>query len=292
MTTDTSNPLSALSGAIAARIAAAATHAVAVRAADGTAISGLLWQDGLVVTAAERLEREDGLEVTLPEGRTLPATLAGRDDATDVALLRLEAAAPALPAFAEPRVGEIVLALGRGEDGPIAALGLAALAGGPWRSMRGGRIERRLRLDLRLDPAAEGGPVVDAEGRLIGMAVQGPRGRTLAIPASTIARVLAPLAERGRIARGYLGAALQPVQGPGGPALIVVGVEAGGPAAAAGLLLGDLVTAWDGTPLRSVREVMARLDPDSVGREVALGLWRAGAACEARVVLGERPAAG
>ncbi len=288
------SPLGALSDQLAALAAAGAARAVSVQGREGRGFSGILWQDGLVVTAAEPLERDDDISVTLPDGRRVPAVLAGRDVGTDVALLKLETGPVAPLVLAPPEslaLGRIALAVGRGEEGPIAAMGVAAFVGGAWRSMRGGSLERRLVFDLRLSALAEGGPLLDDAGRLIGMAVFGPRRRPLAIPAETIARVVEVLRVRGRVARGYLGLAMQPVRAGGTRGLIVLGVDPGSPAALAGVLLGDVLLAMDGQPLGGVREMLGRLDPESVGQAVALEVLRAGQAVRVALVVGERPAA-
>ncbi|WP_165943464.1 S1C family serine protease [Roseicella aquatilis] len=288
------DPLAAFSDRLAALAAEAAGRVVAVHGRDGRARSGLLWAEGLVVTAEEALEHDDDLTLTLPDGEVVPASLAGRDPGTDVALLKAATGAfaplPAAPPAAL-RTGHVALVVGRGEFGPAAAFGLAALVGGPWRSMRGGRVDRRIQLGLRLDPMAEGGAVLDHAGRLVGMAVPGPRRRTLAIPAETIARAVEQLRTRGRVARGYLGLAMQPVQLAEARGLIVVGVDPRSPAGQAGVLLGDVLVAWDGAPLGSVREMLARLDPDSVGTTVTLELIRAGQPHRVQVRIGERAAA-
>ena len=271
-----------------------AARAVAVHGRDGRARSGLLWAEGLVVTAEEALERDDELALTLPDGRQIPASLAGRDPGTDVALLRAETGPVDPLPLAPPgalAAGHLLLAVGRAEHGPLVAFGLAAQVGGPWRSMRGGRLERRIQLGLRLDPAAEGGAVLDHAGRLLGMAVPGPRRRALAIPAETIARSVEQLHSRGRIARGYLGLALQPVRTAALRGLIVVGADPLSPAGKAGILLGDVLTAWDDVPLASVREMLARLDPDSIGADVTLDLVRGGRPLRLAVRIGERAAA-
>ena len=291
---DLPSPLAAFSDQLAALAALGAARTVAVHGRDGRARSGLLWAEGLVVTAEEALERDDELALTLPDGRQVPATLAGRDPGTDVALLRAATGpVPPLP-LAPPAAlaaGHLLLAVGRAEHGPLVAFGLAAQVGGPWRSMRGGRLERRIQLGLRLDPAAEGGAVLDHAGRLLGMAVPGPRRRALAIPAETIARSVEQLRTRGRVARGYLGLALQPVRSEALRGLIVVGADPQSPAGKAGVLLGDVLVAWDGAPLASVREMLARLDPESVGADVALDLIRGGHPIRISVRIGERAAA-
>ena len=271
------DPFAAFSDRLAALTAEAAARVVAVHGRDGRARSGLLWAEGLVVTAEEALERDDELSLTLPDGRMVPATLAGRDPGTDVALLKAATGAFAPLPVAPPAAlatGHVVLAVGRGEYGPGAAFGIASLVGGPWRSMRGGRLDRRIQLGLRLDPSAEGGAVLDHAGRLVGMAVPGPRRRALAIPAETIARSVE-----------------QPVQLGEGRGLIVVGVDPRSPAGLAGVLLGDVLAAWDGAPLGSVRDMLARLDPDSVGTTVTLELVRAGLPHRVQVRIGERAAA-
>ncbi len=288
------NPLAALSDQLAALSAAGAARAVSVQGREGRGFSGILWQQGLVVTAAEPLERDDDISVILPDGRRVPATLAGRDAGTDVALLKLETGPLAPLELAPPdslALGRLALAVGRGEEGPIAAMGVAAFVGGAWRSMRGGALDRRLVFDLRLSALAEGGLLLDDQGRLIGMAVFGPRRRPLAIPAETIARVVEVLRLRGRVTRGYLGLAMQPVRAGGARGLIVLGVDPGSPAAQAGVLLGDVLLAMDGQPLGSVREMLGRLDPGSVGQALSLRLLRGGQPLDLALVVGERPSA-
>jgi S1-C subfamily serine protease len=298
----TPDPLAAVSDRLAAIAAAGAARTVAVHGRDGRARSGLIWADGLVVTAEEALERDDELAATLPDGRRVAASLAGRDPGTDVALLRVETgpADPLPPAPPEALApGQVAVAVGRAAHGALAAVGTVSLVGGPWRSMRGGRLERRIRLGLRLEAEGEGGPVLDHAGRLIGMAVPGPRRQVLAIPAETIARVAEALRTRGRVARGYMGLALQPVglprgtdaAGGGHRGLIVVGLDPDGPGARAGMLLGDVLTAWEGEPLASVRDMLARLDPESVGREVTLDMLRAGVPVRLKARIAERAAA-
>ena len=194
------------------------------------------------------------------------------------------------------RAGHVVLAVGSHQGAPLAALGMVAVAGGPWHSLRGGTIDSLIRLDLSLTSAAEGGALIDAQGRVAGMAVLGPRRRALAIPTATIDRAVDQLLAKGHVFRGYLGAGLQPVRlptgaQPGGRGILVVSTDPEGPAARAGLLVGDIVTAWDGKPVDRVREVMRALGPDSVGQTVDLGLLRGGAPAALKIVIGERAVA-
>jgi S1-C subfamily serine protease len=258
-------------------------------------ISGILWRPGVVVTAEESLDGDDNITVTLAGGQKVAATLAGRDPSTDVAALRIPAdGVPHLPATdAALHAGQLVLAVGSYDGAPSAGLGIVAFVGGPWQSSRGGAIDNFVRLDLGLSPSAEGGAVVDPHGGVVGMAVFGPRRRVLAIPAATIGRSLDQLLAKGHVSRGYLGAGLQPIRGrrrgeASAHGILVVSIDPQGPAARAGLVVGDIVTAWNGKPIDRVREIMRLLGPDSVGSTVELEVLRAGATTPVKVVVGER----
>jgi S1-C subfamily serine protease len=262
--------------------------------------SGIHWRPGVIVTAEEALERDENINLTLPGGRQVEASLAGRDPTTDVAVLRFQPGGlPAVtPADTQPRAGQVVLAVGSQEGGALAAFGIVAFAGGAWRSVRGGTIDSLIRLDLALSLAAEGGALVDLRGQLIGMTVLGPRRRALAIPSSTIDRAVDQLLARGHVYRGYLGASLQPVKhrhepnglqsADTGQGVLVVSLDPKGPSARAGMLVGDIVTAWNGKPINRVREVLQFLDVESLGSTVELGLIRGGAPTGLKVVIGER----
>jgi len=285
------NPLVAFSQHAAALVAAVAGATVSVRAGGRTRSSGIHWRSGVIVTAEEVLE-DDDIKVTLPDGREVPASLAGRDPSTDVAVLRFQPdglpVAPTADA-SSLRAGHVVIAVGSERGGPVASLGIVSHVGGAWHSLRGGTIDALLRLDLRLAPAAEGGALVDTQGRVLGMVVSGPRGRALAIPTATIDRAVDALLAKGYVGRGYLGAGLQPLRKGQGGGILVVSVDPQGPAARAGLLVGDIVTGWNAAPITRVREVIHRLGPDSVGSTVDLALSRGGAAAGLKIVIGERP---
>ncbi len=210
------DPFSALSAALAARVAGAAGCVVGLRVGGHRRRSGIIWQPDAVVASEQTLPDATEFELSLPGGATASAQLAGRDPATNVAVLRLAApVAAAVPAAAaDPRPGALALLLGGdGAGGATARLAMIHAVGPAWHSMAGGRIDALLRLDTRLG-ADEGGPVLDAEGRLLGMSTTGPRRRVLVIPAATIARVVGPLLAEGRVARGWLGVALAPVAVP------------------------------------------------------------------------------
>ena len=291
---DPENPLVAFSQHATALVAAVAGATVSVRAGGRTRLSGIHWRSGVIVTAEEVLEADEDIKVTLPDGREVPASLAGRDPSTDVAALRFQPdGLPVAPTadVGSLRAGHVVIAVASERGGPVASLGIVAHVGGAWHSMRGGTIDALLRLDLRLGAGAEGGALVDTQGRVLGMAVSGPRGRVLAIPTATIDRAVDALLAKGYVGRGYLGAGLQPLRAPKGQGegILVVSIDPQGPAARAGLLVGDIVTAWNAAPISRVREVIHRLGPDSVGSSVDLSLSRGGAPAALKVVIGERP---
>jgi len=291
MSGETNFDIAGFSAALSTLTANAAARVVEVKSARDR-VSGVIWRTGLVVTAHEGLSGDDDFSVVLPNGETVAATLIGRDPSTDVALLKAETGAFDSWAAADtPLAGSLAVAVGRGENGPIAAFGSVSEAGAAWRSVRGGLIDARLVLALRLSSRVEGGAVVAPDGRLIGLAVSGPRRRALAIPASTIERAVQTLGEKGYVARGYLGLSLHPVAGGGGSGAIVVGIEPEGPAAKAGLAVGDIITTWNAEPVGSVGAVSRRLGTDVVGQTAKLGLLRGGNATELDVTIGERPRA-
>jgi len=301
---ESTNPLVAFSDHAAQLVERIAGSIVAVHGSGRGSSSGIHWRSGVIVTAEEVLERDEDIKITLPNGRLVEASLAGRDPSTDVAVLRFQPdGLPAAPtADAAPlRPGQFVLAIGNQEGAPVASLGIVATVRGPWHSLRGGTIDNLIRVDLVLSPAAEGGGLIDAQGRIVGMAVLGPRRRALAIPTSTIDRVVDQLLAKGHVFRGYLGAGLQPVQ-PGRPSsdaqptgsgrgVLVVSIDPNGPSARAGILVGDIVTAWNGQPIERVREIMPLLGPESIRSTVDLRLIRGGTPTALQVVIGERPVA-
>jgi S1-C subfamily serine protease len=298
------NPLVAFSDHAAQLVERTGSSIVAVHGAGRGSSSGIHWRSGVIVTAEEVLERDEDVKITLPSGRLVEASLAGRDPSTDVAVLRFQpdGLPAASTADAAPlRPGHVVLAIGNHEGAPVASLGVVATVGGPWHSLRGGTIDNLIRVDLVLSRAAEGGALIDVQGRVVGMAVLGTRRRVLAIPTSTIDRVVDQLLAKGHVFRGYLGAGLQPLRrgrpshdtqpAGSGRGVLVVSIDPDGPAARAGLLVGDIIMTWNGKTIDRVRDVMHLLGMDSVGATVDLQLIRGGAATTLKVTLGERPVA-
>lgn len=293
MSAQVNSHVQALSNSLSDFVAHAASSIVAVHS-HRSQTSGFVWRSGRIVTADDSLADEGAISVVLPGGETVPASLAGRDPTTDIALLRVDRAdlQPSPLGQDAVQTGALAVVVGARSGVPTAALGMVSLAGGEWRSLRGGKIDARLELDVRLRRSSEGGLVLDPTGRAFGMVVYGPRHRVLVIPARTIERVAARLETHGRISRGYLGLGLHPIKvDDSGLGAMVMNVDANGPGAASGVRQGDLIVAWRGQAIRSVHSLLRALGPDSVGSTVRLSIRRAGEPVEVDLTIGERPAA-
>ncbi|RXG89211.1 S1C family serine protease [Bradyrhizobium zhanjiangense] len=280
-------PLSSLSSALADVVARTAPSVLSVHSHRSRA-TGFVWKPGLIVTADEALADEGSVEISLPDGSRVAATVAGRDHTTDIALLRIDAAiAPVKLTTAVPALGTLSIVVATNRDTPSAALGMVSASGKSWRSLRGGDIDARIELDVRLRGSQQGGLALDASGEAFGMAVLGPR-RVLVIPSATIERVAPQLEARGRIARGYLGLGLQPVRLDDGIGAMVMNVDKAGPSAAAGIRQGDVIVAVNDQKLSGVRALSRTLGPSSVGTVVDIAARRGGEPVSFKVTIGER----
>ncbi len=296
MTTDL---LEQFSDALAARAASAQGAIVAIRTSEGRHLTGSLWQPDVAVASEQSLPRRDEYEVVVAGGGVVKAKPVGRDAGTNIALLRLERSI-AIPQFenGEAKAGALALAFGAdGSGGVSARLGVVNVAAPEWTSQAGGRIDRYIRLDIALSRAEEGGVVLDAAGKRLGFTTFGPRGRVLVIPSASVERVLPALLEDGRIARGWLGVALQPVAVPDAlqaqagqqNGAMVMSIAADGPAARAGILAGDIVLTVNG--VRGLRRIAGELAAGGIGREADLRLIRGGAVVSLKATIEARPPA-
>ncbi|MFQ4141477.1 S1C family serine protease [Chlorogloeopsis sp. ULAP02] len=292
-----------LSNSVAAIVEQVEKTVVAVNAGTRISPSGIHWRNGIIVTSDESLQRYDEITVTLAGDRKLPVTLLGHDPSTDIAVFKLENADIPVAQIGDAKtlkVGHLVLGLARSSDGDIrAAMGTVSAVSGAWRSMSGGNIDQFIRPDITLYPGFAGGPLVDATGSVVGMNTSGRRGTTLTIPATTVNRVVQQLLSAGRIARGYLGVGMQPVQLPKNlqvalnlsatTGVIVVNVEPNSPADKASVTIGDVLVAFDGNPITDTADVLALLNySDRIGKTVKMQLVRGGVLMELVIVVGER----
>jgi S1-C subfamily serine protease len=285
------NQVQELSAAFVRLIETVASRIVAVHS-NRSRSSGFFWRPGLIVTADEALSEEGEISVTLPGGEPIAAQLVGRDHTTDIALLRISRSdVPPLQLESSPvAVGALAIAVGSEDGAPTAAFGVVSHNAGLWYSLRGGEIDARIELGLRMRQSAEGGLAIDAAGHAVGMTVFGPRGRVLVIPSTTIQRVASLLEKYGHIPRGYLGLGFQlvAIEG-GGRGVMVMNVDPQGPGAKAGVHQGDIIVSWNGESIRHVRSLLRALGPDSVSQTVTLGLRRGGETKDLQLTIGARP---
>ena len=263
--------------------------------------SGVAWSaDGVIVAASHSVEGEEGIEVGLPDGAVVPATLVGRDPTTDLAALRVPMGGLAVPAWADPagiRVGHLVLALSRPGRSVRASLGIVSVRGEAWRTPTGGRLDHYLQTDLARHPGFSGGLLVGVGGEALGLNTAGLlRGAALAVSAPTLRRVVEALLAHGHVRRGFLGIGTYPVRLPeplekeaGQPvALMLVSIEPGSPADKAGLRLGDALLTFAGQALRHPSDLLGLLDAERIGAEVTVRLLRAGELREVGLAVGAR----
>jgi S1-C subfamily serine protease len=291
MTDPSAAVLSTFSSAVASVVARAAPAVVSVHSHRSRA-SGFVWKPGLVVTADEALAEEGEISIELSDGTARAGHIVGRDHTTDIALLRFDAKdiAPTKLSPEVPAPGSLSIVVAAEHGAPAAALGTTSLTGGRWRSLRGGDIDARIELDVRLRHSHQGGLALNAAGDAIGMAVLGPR-RVIVIPAATIERVAARLETHGRIARGYLGVGLQPIKLDDGIGAMVMSVDKTGPSAAAGIRQGDVIVGWNDEKISGVRALLRALGPDSVGSVADVAIRRGGEPMRVKLTIGERPEA-
>ena len=295
--------LIALSNALAQATENAAASTVAVHTEARGSSSGVVWRSGVIVTAEHALRRDEDIQVTLPDGRVAAAALVGRDASTDLAVLKCqEATSPVAETgdAASIKPGNLALVVGRTRaSGPVAALGVVSLVVPERRAWTGAALAPYIRLDLGLQPTAVGGAVIDAHGRVIGIATpRFARFGAIAVPAPTVNGVVDVLLQKGRIPRGYLGVGLQPVRLPDAlrrtlqrddkTAAIVLEVEPEGPAHKAGIVIGDIFVAFAGHPVSRLEDVHGQLGAESVGKSLPIKFVRGGALQETNIVVGER----
>ena len=286
-----------LSKEIEALVEKASQSVVRVDARRGRAGTGIVWDSGLVLTANHVVEQEEDIEIVV-DGKSAKASLVGRDPATDLALLKVDGlSAPAMPRakVSDLKPGQIVLAIGR--PGSLkATFGTISAVSSSWRGWRGSEIEHLIQTNAPLYPGFSGGPLVDADGRAVGMNswVFG-RGDGRAIAMDVAERVVESLRADGRIKRPYLGIGTQQVPLPDAvkarvnqdSGLLIVAVEPQSPADKAGLMQGDTMVALNGTVTSNLEDLYAGLRKIKVGATQTLKVIRAGELKEIAVTVGE-----
>ncbi len=292
------NALQAYSDEMAAAVEKAAKSVVTIDARNHIPASGIVWSaDGEIITAEHIVQRDENINVTLPDGSTRTAAIVGRDPASDLALLKVDATGLTPAAWADSvKVGNLVFAVGR-PDEVMATLGVVSAVGGPVHGRRR-HIEAYIQTDVVMYPGFSGGPLVDASGRVAGLNSSAlGRDASLALPLSAVKPVVESLKTHGQVKRGFLGVHTQPVRLDPATAqklkqetgLMVIGAESDGPAAKAGLLQGDVLVGMGDVALTDVGDLQAALGPGTVGKSLKAKLIRGGEVKEVTVTVGERP---
>ena len=291
----------ALDQALAAAVAAAAPSVLHVSRGH-TGGTGIAWTPDLAITASFHTPDRTTIGVGLPDG-TLDrrdAEVIGRDPGTDVALLRVAGGglAPArLRELDGLAVGNLALAIGRPGRTARASLRAIGVLGPELRTPWGGKLERYVESDRQIPRGFAGGPLIDADGTVIGMNTRTlMRGADVAVPAVTLRRSVAELEAHGGIRRGSLGVAAYPAALPAPLArligrdrgALIASVDDGGPAATAGIQVGDLVVEIEGTAVTDPESLRLALG-DRPGQTAAVVVLGGGARLDVQVALGSRP---
>lgn len=295
------NPLTDFSNGLTAAVEKAGASTILVDARKRYPASGIAFADDLVLTADHVVTREDDIKVLLPDGKSLAATIAGRDPGSDLAVLRLaeKALSPAKTSD-EVKVGQLVLALGRpNSEGMQASWGIVTSIHGPTRTFRGGMLDEFIRTETTPYPGFSGGPLINTEGEVLGLNTSGlTRGSSLTIPVKVAWRVADALAKNGSVKRGYLGVRTQPVEIPETArqalkreqehGLLVLWLEEGGPAEKGGLFVGDILVAVNGQSVADPDDLFVALTSETVGKAITVEVLRGGRPETVHVTVGER----
>ena len=295
------NPLTDFSNGLTAAVETAGASILSVDARKRYPASGIAYAEDLVLTADHVVTREEDIKVSLPDGRSLAASIAGRDPGSDLAVLRLtENVLRPAKTSESVKVGQLVLALGRpSSEGMQASWGIVTSISGPTRTFRGGMLDEYIRSETTPYPGFSGGPLVNTEGEVLGLNTSGlTRGSSLTIPVKVAWRVAEALATHGSVKRGYLGMRTQPVDIPESArqplereqeqGLLVLWLEDGGPAAMGGLLVGDILVAVNGQSVEDPDDLFAALGSDTVGQAITVQALRGGRPEAVSVTVGER----
>jgi S1-C subfamily serine protease len=291
-----------LSDALADAAELAGQSTVLVNARRRMPASGIIFGPDLVLTAEHVIEKDEDITVVIADGTEVPAKVAGRDAGSDLAVLKLERAAGTVAEVTKSpaRLGQIALALARpSREGIEASLGTVSAIGGPVQTGRGGMLERYYRTDSISYPGFSGGPLVAADGTILGLNTSGlSNGAAITIPAGIAWNTAEILARHGQIKRGYLGIRSQTVDLPGASqdalqrkqatALLIMSVEKNSPASKGGLIVGDILVALAGSPILHHDELFARLNGDVVGKATPIEILRGGQPQTMNIVIGER----
>lgn len=283
------------------RVETAGSRLVRVDRGGRRSTTGVRLGGDLVVTSHRALQGDEDVRALLADDVEATGSVLGRDPGTDLAVLRLGSAPPLHPwSPREPegvRVGELVLVVARPGRSVRAAMGMIGVAGEGVRTPSGTSLDRWLELDRELPRGFSGGLVVDLHGTPLGIASRGiAEGAGIVVPGSTVGKLVEQIERHGRVPQGYLGVGVYPAHLPpplratlgqrGGVA--VVSLAEGGPAASAGLLVGDVILQIAGRAIRNPMQLRAELLERS-GEPIDVMILRGGRTQDLRITTGTRP---
>ncbi len=257
--------------------------------------------DGLILTNSHVVHGASRIEVTISDGRRMPASAIGDDPASDLAVIRVDEpnlTAAALGDSQQLRVGQLVVAIGNpyGFQSTV-TVGVVSALGRSLRSYSGRLIDDVVQTDASLNPGNSGGPLVDSAGRVVGVntaTILPAQGICFAIGINTAKFVASRLLRDGRIRRSYIGVSAQTVPVhrrvvrfydlPKETGVVVLSIESGSPARRAGLREGDVIVALEGHPIAGVDDLHRVLTDVRVGVSCSLTVLRHTEKLELRVV--------
>jgi S1-C subfamily serine protease len=296
-----SNSMTDFSNGLTSAVEKGGASTILVDARKRYPASGIAYAEDFVLTADHVVTREENIKVITPDGKSLSATIAGRDPGSDLALLRLaEKALSPAKTSSDIKVGQLVLALGRPSSAGVqASWGIVTAISGPTRTFRGGMLDEYIQTETSPYPGFSGGPLISTEGEVLGLNTSGlTRGSALTIPVKGAWQVADALAKHGSVKRGYLGVRSQPVEIPDAArqalkreqnhGLLVLWLEENGPAAKGGLFVGDILVAINGQPLGDSDDLFSALGSETVGKSVAVEVLRGGRPETVNMTVGER----
>jgi S1-C subfamily serine protease len=258
---------------------------------DGSGSGFIVTPDGYIVTNSHVVEGADNIEVSLADGTTFTAELAGEDPATDIALVRVSGTGLPMVSLGDSdklKVGQLAIAVGNpfGFQSTVTA-GVIGALGRSLRSRTGRLIENVIQTDAALNPGNSGGPLLDSGAAVIGIntaIIQYAQGICFAIPVNTMRWVVTQLLHEGKVVRGFLGISGQTVPLPvrvvryfqlgHDSGVQVVDVTPSSPAHRAGLKEGDVIIGLGGGPVNSIDDIHRRLTGESIDRSLSLVLLR------------------
>lgn len=248
---------------------------------------------GVIVTNNHVVDHADKIVVSLTDGRQLKARVLGRDELTDVAVIKVQSS-EALPSVSwgdsrRAEVGDWILAAGNpfGLGGSV-SVGIVSAEG---RDLGSGPFDNFLQLDAPINPGNSGGPVFNMDGQVIGVSsvIVSPTGASVgigfAIPSDTVSRIVTQLLAKGSIERGWLGVSVDDRDG----GVLIANMDRSGPAARAGVRPGDVVLAVNGEKIESSRGLIRAVAGVAPGNSVRLTIRRQGRETEIPVTVGRRP---